>query len=197
MEIRYKDIILRDMTESDIDDWIRWYNVETEWGDWDAPDEPLKPVDPEKFRAEQMTRLAAPMEGFRSFFEIATADNHHIGKVTSYAIGPDFKWMSWQDAKASGNFRFALGIGICDSRFWGRGYGTQALAAFARYMLEQGRGPLYLQTWSGNVRMLRSAAKLGFVECFRREGDRFIRGGIYDSVTLRLDESRFDAFLNE
>lgn len=196
MEIHYKDIILRDRIEADIDDWLRWYNVETEWSDWDAPDEELEPVDPEQFRAEELRQLAIPMEGFRSFFEIATADGHHIGMVTSYAIGPDYRWLSWQEARERGEFSFTLGIDICDSRFWCRALGTQALAAFARYLLEEGKGPLCLQTWSGNERMLRSAAKLGFAECFRRVGDRFIRGGIYDSVTLKLDEEKFYAYLN-
>lgn len=94
MEIRYRDIVLRDMVEADIDDWIRWYNEETEWGDWDAPDEPMKPVDPDTFRAEMLEMLSKPHEGFRHFFELDTADGHHIGAVSSYAIGSDFKWMS-------------------------------------------------------------------------------------------------------
>lgn len=197
MEIRYKDILLRDMIEADIDDWLRWYNEDTAWSDWDAPDEELERVEAESYRAEQLRRLSVPLEGMRSFFEIATADGHHIGMVTSYAIGPDFKWLSWRDARERGDFSFTVGIDICDSRFWGRGYGTRALAAFIRYLLEERMGPLYLQTWSGNERMLRSAAKLGFVECFRRKGDRFIRGGVYDSITLRLDETQFARFLNE
>ena len=43
MEIRYKDIILRDMIESDIEDWIRWETVDTEWMDWDGPYMPSEP----------------------------------------------------------------------------------------------------------------------------------------------------------
>ena len=31
MKIEYKDIILRDMTEADIEDDIRWYTLETDW----------------------------------------------------------------------------------------------------------------------------------------------------------------------
>ena len=34
-------LILRDMRESDIEDYVRWFTTETEWGSWDAPWEPL------------------------------------------------------------------------------------------------------------------------------------------------------------
>lgn len=30
-------LILRDMRESDIEDYVRWFTKETEWGNWDAP----------------------------------------------------------------------------------------------------------------------------------------------------------------
>ena len=30
-------LILRDMTEQDIEDYVRWFTSDTEWGEWDAP----------------------------------------------------------------------------------------------------------------------------------------------------------------
>lgn len=197
MEIRYRDIVLRDMVEADIDDWIRWYNEETEWGDWDAPDEPMKPVDPDTFRAEMLEMLSKPHEGFRHFFELDTADGYHIGAVSSYAIGSDYKWMSWQDARKIGNFRHTIGIDICDKRFWGKGLGTQALAAFAKHFQDSGIDVLCLQTWSGNFRMIRCAQKIGFVECNRFLGNRYIRGGVYDGLTFQLKLDRFHNYLKQ
>lgn len=198
MEIKYKDIILRDMVESDIDDWIRWYNVETEWGDWDAPDEELEPVDPEKFRTESLETLNWPWEkDFRNFFELDTAEGNHIGMVSSYAIDESYKWMSWKDAHEKGNFSHTIGIDICDSRFWGRGYGTQAIAAFTKHFLDNGITRICLQTWSGNVRMIRCAQRIGFVECNRFVGNRQIRGGVYDSLTFQLDLDKFHKYLAE
>lgn len=198
MEIRYRDIILRDMRESDIDDWIRWYNVETEWANWDAPDEELEPVDPDKFRAERMETLNYPWENdFRNFFELDTVEGHHIGMVTSYAIGEDFQWMSWKDAHENVHFSHTVGIDICDSRFWGRGYGTQALAAFVQHFLDSGISDICLQTWSGNLRMIHVAEKLGFEECNRFVGNRQIRGGVYDSLTFKLNLDRFHNYLKQ
>lgn len=197
MEIKYRNIVLRDKRESDIDDWIRWYNVETQWGDWDAPDEPIEPVEPESYRKEQLEWLTHKPEGFRSFFEMDTAEGVHIGMVTSYAIDENYRWMSWKDARESGKYTHTIGLGICESCFWGRGLGTQALAAFVRYHLENGFGEVCLQTWSGNIRMIRSAQRVGFVECNRFIGNRQIRGGTYDSLTFRLDRDRFAAYLAE
>ena len=37
MRIEFENIILRDMIESDIEDYVRWFTVEREWENWDAP----------------------------------------------------------------------------------------------------------------------------------------------------------------
>ncbi len=49
MEIKYQNVVLRDMRESDIEDEIRWNTVETQWAQWDAPwemEEELASFDP-------------------------------------------------------------------------------------------------------------------------------------------------------
>ena len=197
MEIRYKNIILRDMVESDMEDWIRWYNVETEWADWDAPDMELTPVEPDSYRQEMREMLNVPREGFRSFFELAASDDCHIGMVTSYPIDENYRRIPYEQWGSAAQRNTTLGIVICDSRYWGRGLGTQALAAFVKHHISHNDPELYLQTWSGNIRMIKCAEKLGFTECNRIVGNRNIRGGIYDSLTFRLDLDRFHKYLTE
>ena len=80
---------------------------------------------------------------------------------------------------------------MIDRRYQGRGYGTAALAAYIRHYLDQGVRELYLETWSGNARMLGCAAKLGFVECGREAGVRLVDGMAYDSLSYRLDVAAF------
>ncbi len=183
MEYRYGSITLRDMEERDIADHIRWNNVDTAWDEWDAPDEPIEPVDPDEFRIAKMALIrrtaCMPDTELRHRFEV-DADGMHIGWATSYYIDPE---------------RLALGLDICESQYWGQGLGKRILAAFIQYMLEHGREDLYLQTWSGNVRMIRAAQRVGFVECSRIVGNRSIRGGVYDSLTFRLDVERFRQYL--
>ena len=93
MKIEYKDIILRDMTEADIEDHIRWNTVETDWTHWDAPweSEPdLLNFNPEEFRNDIFKKLSEPKDEPRWKFEIETAEGIHIGTVSSYMINEDF-----------------------------------------------------------------------------------------------------------
>ncbi len=197
MKITYRRIILRDMEARDIEDWIRWYNEETAWSDWDAPDEPIEPVDPDAYRTEMLEQLTIPLPEFRNFFELDTADGHHIGMVTAYAIGEDFTSLAWQQVSESTGFYWTVGIDICDSRFWGSGYGTMALACFCKHFLDNGKNRICLQTWSGNERMIRCAQRMGFEECNRVVGNRNIRGGTYDSLTFLLNLDKFYEYLRQ
>lgn len=200
MEIKYRDIVLRDMRQSDIDDEIRWNTVETEWALWDAPWEmevELPKFDPEAFRREMEESLQRPREDFRWEFELDTAQGVHIGAVNAYLIDESWQWIRRGDVKPGQKTYRTLGIEINEHRFWSGGLGTQALAVFVQYHLEHGCQDLCLQTWSGNVRMIRCAQRLGFLECHRQIGNRQVRGESYDGLTFRLDVERFQSFLTE
>lgn len=196
--IRYKNIILRDMKEADIEDEVRWNTAETEWMDWDGPDlQSDEPFDEAACRAECLELLHKPKGSFRKGFELDTADGLHIGTVSCYPTGADFGHMKWKEAENCAEFWYTLGIVICEKAYWSNGYGTQALTAFCQHFLNHGKTNLRLQTWSGNVRMVRCAEKVGFVEVNRFVGNRHIRGGVYDGLTFQLDLDRFHKFLAE
>ncbi len=200
MEIKYRDICLRDMRKSDIDDEIRWNTVETEWALWDAPWEmevELPKFDPEAYRREAEEALQRPLADFRWGLELDTAAGIHIGSVNAYLIDEHWEWIKLSSVKPGQKIYRTLGIEINEHRFWSGGLGTQALAAFVRYHLEHGCSELCLQTWSGNVRMIRCAQRVGFAECHREIGKRNVRGGIYDGLTFLLDLARFQDFLAE
>ena len=42
MKIEFENIVLRDMSESDIEDYVRWFTTQTEWSKTDAPWEPIE-----------------------------------------------------------------------------------------------------------------------------------------------------------
>lgn len=191
MELKFKNIVLRDMRESDIEDEIRWHTVETAWGDWDGPWEPIKPVDVE----QELEWIRARKPDHRLSLEIDTADGVHIGAVNTYCIDENFDWYKLDGEEARQKLNWAVGIDINESSYWSNGWGTQALTAFVKYHLEGGYTNLYTQTWSGNIRMIGLAKKLGFVECCRKEKIRLVRGGEYDGLTFRLDETAFREFL--
>ena len=194
MKILYKNIVLRDMIESDIDDWIRWETLETEWMDWDGPDMPTEPINEAEYRSELLEFVRTPREpGFRSFYEIATCDDHHLGRINSYALDNSLKWKHWP--KEGLPDKIAIGIDICDSESWNKGLGSMAVTAFIGYLLQSGIQDIYTQTWSGNIRMIRCAEKIGFVECSRIVANRHIRGSVYDGLTFQLNLDRFHKYL--
>ena len=186
MQIKCESIILRDMIETDIDDYVRWFTTETEWAIWDAPWEPV-----EYDETAQMTEWTEYFESVKNLpddkirwkFEIEY-NGRHIGWVSSYLINEDYEWIAANDIKDGQKVYRAIGIDICEKNIWGNGIGTDALQTFLQYYADNGCEEIYTQTWSGNERMLRCAAKLGFKVCRRNVGKREVNGERYDGLTL-------------
>ncbi len=182
MKIEFEDIVLRDMIESDIEDYVRWFTVEREWENWDAPWEKEETSEEDERRKwteyfEVVKDL--PYDALRRKFEIEW-NGRHIGWVSSYCLDDDYEWIDCLTINR------AVGIDICEPDLYGKGIGTKALRAFMNYYFENGFSELYTQTWSGNFRMIRCAEKLGFAECRRNAGTREVRGKIYDGLTFRV-----------
>lgn len=129
---------------------------------------------------------ALPDDARRWKFEIEW-NGRHIGWVSSYPIDENYEWLG--EIKDGQTVHRAIGIDICERDMWGHGIGTNALRAFMNYYFENGMDELYTQTWSGNVRMIRCAEKLGFVECNRGIGTREVDRQKYDGLTFRLERT--------
>ena len=184
MKIEFDNIILRDMIESDIDDYVRWFTVEREWEDWDAPwekEETCEETERKKWTEYYESLKDRPENITRWKFEIEY-NKRHIGWVSSYLIDENYEWVSSKDNNIK-TYR-AIGICICEKDVWGNGVGTKALQAFIQYLIEHDYDELYIQTWSGNKRMLRCAEKLGFVVCNKDDDKREVNGERYDGLTL-------------
>lgn len=186
MKIEFGIVILRDMIESDIEDYVRWFTVERKWENWDAPWE--KEYTDEETERKKWTEYYEsvknrPDDAQRWKFEIEW-NGRHIGWVSSYDIDENYEWVG--KTKDCQTVYLAIGICICEPDRWSNGIGTNALRAFINYHFENGVNELYTQTWSGNVRMLRCAEKLGFAECSREAGIREVNGRKYDGLTFKL-----------
>ena len=189
MQIEYENIILRDMKEEDIEDYVRWFTKECEWENWDAPWE--KEESDEETERKSWTEYyeslkCRPDDRLRWKFEIEY-NGRHVGWVSSYMIDENYEWIAFDDIKEGQIVHRAVGIDLCEPDVWSNGIGTKALKAFINYYFEQGVKEIYTQTWSGNVRMLRLAEKLGFVECNRNAGVREVNGQKYDGLTFKLE----------
>lgn len=186
MQIKCENIILRDMIESDIEDYVRWFTTETEWSAWDAPWEPVESdeaTERESWTEHYKSVKNLPDDVVRWKFEIEY-DGKHIGWVSSYLIDKNYEWISADNARDGQKVYRAVGIDICEKDSWGNGIGTNALRAFVQYYVDNGYDELYTQTWSGNNRMLKSASKLGFEVCNRIVDAREVGGKRYDALTL-------------
>lgn len=189
MKITFENITLRDYLLSDVEDEIRWTNEETEWFYAEAPWMTLEPVDADELRAD-MTEIInnMPEDAIRWRFEIVV-DGRHIGQVSSSYRDNDFEHTSWNSIDQSknapqNNSVRALGIEICEMEYWGKGIGTKALTAFMEYYRNVGENRFLLETWSGNLRMLGCARKLGFIEVKRTKGAITFDGKEFDELIL-------------
>ena len=186
MKIEFDDIILRDMIETDIEDYVRWFTVEREWENWDAPwekEDTYEETERKRWTEYYESVKDRPDDAFRWKFEIEW-NGRHIGWVNSYCIDENYEWVG--KTKDCQTVYRAIGIDICESDLCGIGIGTKTLCAFINYYFENGVNELYIQTWSGNVRMLRCAERLGFVECDRNVGTREVDRQKYDGLTLKI-----------
>ena len=173
-------LILRDMIETDIEDYVEWFTKDTEWGDWDAPWE--------EFEGDEESERQGWTEYFQSVkdlpkdvtrwkFEIES-EGVHIGWVSAYE---DLEYVENKENIP------AIGIDIPNINHRKHGNGTLALQMFIDYYVEKGYKSLYTQTWSGNHTMLRVAEKLGFKEVYREKNYREVNGEKYDALLLRLN----------
>lgn len=188
MKMKFENIILRDMKESDIADYVRWFTTETEWMQWDAPWE-KEDSDEETERASWRKYYASvkdlSSDILRWKFEIEW-NGRHIGWVCSYCIDKNYEWVG--EIKDGQTVYRTIGIDICEPDVWGNHIGSNALRAFVNYYFESGVEEIYTQTWSGNARMIRCAEKLGFQECNRNVATREVDGKKYDGLTFRLEK---------
>ena len=108
---------------------------------------------------------------------IETHDDEVVGEVSCYCIDGDRE-------------KLAIGIGIPPLSARRKGYAYAALTLFMEHLFET-RDILYTQTWSGNVRMLALAEKLGFKEVIRLKNLREVDGKKYDGLTFAVTKTEF------
>jgi RimJ/RimL family protein N-acetyltransferase len=173
MQMKNKNIILRYIKEEDINDYIRWTTVETEWNKWDAP---WEDDDFGEFVEWRRDDLKITPKKF-SRLEIDTITGQHIGWVTTYFIDKTKE-------------KTGVGIDIPSITDRGKGYGENALSLFMAYLFNT-EETLYTQTWSGNNPMLKLAKKIGFIEVERNKNYRMVRGEYYDGLTFSISKKDF------
>lgn len=166
------NITLTPMTEETLQ-YVWHWNFEVkdpEWKLFDAPYFDRPPyVDFETFKKSPFGDLSS------SDRRIIEVDGEAAGIVTRYEEAP------------MGGGWWEIGIIIFDPQHWSRGIGRDALTQWVNTTFEEtGAHLITLTTWSGNERMVLSAARVGFTECGRVPEAREWEGQRYDSVRMAV-----------
>lgn len=175
---RGQNICLRPMREEDLR-IVYHYNYELtdpEWKRWDAPyyhTAPLVIMDFEEFEKQREDLIHQNNEELPETLGIEHQGDY-IGMVTVHDVD---KTRIWKE----------IGIVIYDPKYWGRGYGSEALKVWINLLFKyRSIHRLGLATWSGNERMIRAIQSLGWIEEARIRRARVVNGVYYDSLRFGI-----------
>ena len=170
-------VLLRDMREDDVEDYVRWFTEETGWMATDSPGEQYSTTSEDERRSWTEYFVSVrdlPDDAIRYKFEI-DLDGKHVGWVSMYY---DLGYIANPLSVP------AVGIDIPEPDARNKGVGSEALRKYLGYLRERGFSSAFLQTWSGNKAMLRVAEKLGFFTAYTVKDHFKTDGRSYDAVTL-------------
>jgi len=165
-------VILRDRRPDDLPTLRRWLtDPAAEWRRWDAP----------YFHARRTTQsLRAYVERLA---DGAPGPDEQVIDVEGGCVG----MVNRAEEAPEGGGWWDLGILIYDPAWWGGGVGKRALSLWVQDTWDwTDAHVLTVTTWSGNLRMIRAAQRLGFRECARVREARQVDGQRFDSVRLDL-----------
>ncbi|MDM8098546.1 MULTISPECIES: GNAT family N-acetyltransferase [Oceanobacillus] len=139
-----------------------------EWKKWDAPYFPHQAKSYEAFLTEQAHWINSEK------YWAVELDGHILGTISYYWEHQPSCWLE-------------IGIVLHEAASWGKGIGTRALKLWINHLFNQ--LPLVrigLTTWSGNMRMIRVAEKLGMQMEARIRKVRYYQGEYYDSIRMGM-----------
>lgn len=177
-----KRVILRRKCEDDLQTlWTYIYGEESpEWKKWDAPYFPLTHIDFVTYKQQMLPSLTAiyPQQ------MVIEVDGKLIGTVSYYWEHEPSRWLE-------------AGIVIFDPNYWNDGYGTEALSLWIDNLFRT--LPIVragITTWSGNIRMMRLAEKIGMKLEGRMRKCRYYNGEYYDSIRMGVLKEEWEAEKN-
>lgn len=177
------NLVLRDWQEEDLPIYRKWLDPGNRWLETDAPYYPnFTATEADMHVREIQDRLESPNDIPTRLAIEMKEGGAFVGSVSRYWISIETNWM-------------AAGIAIFDPAYWGKGVGQEALALWVDLLFQQMPElvRLDLQTWSGNVGMIKLARKLGFREEARYRKARIVGGFYYDAIGFGILREEWDS----
>ncbi|MDM5186080.1 GNAT family protein [Bacillus sp. DX4.1] len=167
-------IILKKATDQDLDKLYYWKfeEEEQEAKKWNGPYIIEPKISKEEF-IQKWKDNCLSIQKVPDALVIFVGDEL-IGTVSSYWVDKHTNWLE-------------TGIVIYDKEYWNGGYGTEAYKLWIDFLFrftELHR--LGMSTWSGNLRMMKVAKKLGMKEEARIRQARMVNGEYFDAVKMGI-----------
>jgi RimJ/RimL family protein N-acetyltransferase len=170
---------LRRVERADLPRFVAWLN-DVEVRDHLALYHPMGLADEEIWFAKQadLEPVLRPLA-----IEARAADVRREAADPEWTLigATSFHHVDWKNRWAE------LGIMIGEKAWWGRGYGTDATRALARWGFDElGLNRVCLRVFEDNARARRAYEKVGFREEGRLRQDRFHAGRYVDTIVMGL-----------
>ncbi len=165
-------VSLREATQEDVNELYYWKYEEKkqEAKKWNAPYIPERRFTKEKY----INSWKKEYELFPSVPRILAIiiNEKTVGTVSCYWVDKHTNWLE-------------TGIVIYDPDYWSGGYGAEAYRMWVDFLFESTHlHRLGMSTWSGNIRMIKTAAKIGMKEEARVREARIVNGEYVDSIKM-------------
>ncbi|MBU9722799.1 MULTISPECIES: GNAT family N-acetyltransferase [Bacillaceae] len=172
VEIIGKKVELTKATNRDIEELYFWKYEETkqEAKKWNGPYIPEEKLTKEEFCNDWEQEI---LPGVPDSLVIK-CEGRAIGYVGAYWVDKNTNWLE-------------TGIVIYDSNYWNGGYGSEAYKLWINYLFTNTNlHRLGMSTWSGNLRMMKVASKLGMKEEARIRDARIVNGEYFDAIKMGI-----------
>ncbi|MBG9585538.1 GNAT family N-acetyltransferase [Cytobacillus firmus] len=167
-------IILKEATQQNLDELYYWKyeEKEQEAKKWNGPYIPELKITKEEFLKSWENDYEITVNTPKTL--IIFVGDKLIGTVSSYWVDKNTNWLE-------------TGIVIYDKNYWNGGYGTEAYKLWIDFLFRtSGLHRLGMSTWSGNVRMIKVAEKLGMKEEARIRQARMVDGKYFDAIKMGI-----------
>ncbi|WP_245339167.1 GNAT family N-acetyltransferase [Paenibacillus shirakamiensis] len=174
MSLQGKQLKLRRITTADLPVLYKFMYADSnvEWKKWDAPYFPLEWESWEAYADRMIPYLEDDLKAHSRL--VIEVKGEVIGQVVYYWEHEPSLWME-------------TGIVIYDPAYWSGGYGTEALRLWMGWLFNQHPiARIGITTWSGNVRMMRTAEKIGLQVEGRMRKCRIVNGEHFDSIRMGI-----------
>lgn len=171
-EIIGNKVVLKKAIKEDIDELYFWKYEEKEQAakKWNGPYITEERISKEEYRKQWVQEIFSDIPASL----IIKGDGKAIGYVGSYWVDKNTNWLE-------------TGVVIYDKNFWNGGYGSEAYKLWIDFLFRSTSiHRLGMSTWSGNVRMMKAAEKIGMKEEARIRDARMVDGNYFDAIKMGI-----------